>query len=66
MSRLGWHVDHPADRSGAEDLRATLYGLHALLALHFAQEEEAYHSLVDEEPEGSDDEARSAVKARLG
>ncbi|MBP2703929.1 cadmium-translocating P-type ATPase [Microbispora sp. RL4-1S] len=29
-----------------DDLRACLYGLHAVLTLHFAQEEEAYFSLV--------------------
>jgi hypothetical protein len=34
------------------DLRRVLYGLHAILRLHFAQEEEAYAWLVsaDEEP----------------
>ena len=30
------------------DLRRVLYGLHAILRLHFAQEEEAYLSLLDE------------------
>jgi hypothetical protein len=29
-----------------DDLRACLYGLHAVLTLHFAQEEEAYFSLA--------------------
>jgi heavy metal translocating P-type ATPase len=66
VTRLGWHVDHPAECGGAEDLRATLYGLYALLALHFSQEEEAYHSLVDEEPGADDYEARSAVSATAG
>ena len=34
------------------DLRRVLYGLHAILRLHFAQEEEAYSWLAsgDEEP----------------
>lgn len=30
------------------DLRRTLYGLHALLVLHFAQEDEHYLALIDE------------------
>ncbi|HSO53458.1 MAG TPA: hypothetical protein VL330_12045 [Actinomycetes bacterium] len=29
------------------DLRRILYGVHAILRLHFAQEEEAYLSLLD-------------------
>jgi hypothetical protein len=32
------------------DLRRVLYGLHAILRLHFAQEEEAYAWLAAEEP----------------
>jgi hypothetical protein len=35
------------------EVRRLLYGLHALLRLHFAQEEEEYFSLLDE-PTGSD------------
>jgi len=38
----------PAERLGAEDyrdLRRVLYGLHAILALHFAQEDELYSLL---------------------
>jgi hypothetical protein len=31
------------------DLRRLLYGLHAILQLHFAQEDEGYLSLVDDE-----------------
>ena len=34
------------------DLRRVLYGLHAILRLHFAQEEEAYAWLAAEEPAG--------------
>src|SRR5579884_4065033 len=37
----------PAD---LRHLRRVLYGLHAVLTLHFAQEEEAYLSLLDTEP----------------
>ena len=33
------------------ELRRVLYGLHAILHLHFAQEEEAYLSLVEVQPE---------------
>ncbi len=31
------------------DLRACLYGLHALLRLHFLQEEESYFTLAEDE-----------------
>jgi heavy metal translocating P-type ATPase len=37
----------PAD---VVDARRILYGLHAILRLHFAQEEEAYMSLVESQP----------------
>lgn len=49
--RIGTHL-RLADQTGAlapeqlDDLRATLYGLHTLLRLHFAQEEESYFSLT--------------------
>ena len=36
------------DPDDVPDLRRVLYGLHAVLKLHFAQEEEAYLSLVDQ------------------
>ena len=46
--------DLPAEGPEPEDLmdlRRVLYGLHAILRLHFAQEEEAYAWLAsDEEP----------------
>jgi soluble P-type ATPase len=38
------------DREDLVDLRRVLYGLHAILRLHFAQEEEAYAWLSAEEP----------------
>lgn len=49
VQRLGRHLDL-ADDGGLrldqlDDLKACLYGLHAVLTLHFAQEEEAYFSL---------------------
>ena len=51
-------ADLPEDGPRAEDLmdlRRVLYGLHAILRLHFAQEEEAYSWLAsgDEEPAGA-------------
>ncbi len=45
--------DLPAEGPGPEDLmdlRRVLYGLHAILRLHFAQEEEAYAWLSAEDP----------------
>jgi len=38
------------DPADLRHLRRVLYGLHAVLTLHFAQEEEAYLSLLDTEP----------------
>lgn len=46
--RLSRHLGDPgplrADQ--VDDLRATLYGLDAVLTLHFAQEEEGYFALA--------------------
>lgn len=45
--------DLPADGpdpQDVQDLQQTLYGLHALLRLHFAQEEESFFTLADEPP----------------
>lgn len=41
--------DGPLDDADAADLRALLYGLHAVLKLHTAQEEESYLSLAEED-----------------
>jgi hypothetical protein len=41
----------PPDGPDADDqreLRRVLYGLHATLKLHFAQEDESYLALIDE------------------
>ena len=63
--RIGNHLD--LSRSVGEvqpdqidDLRACLYGLHALLRLHFLQEEENYFTLVAPDAAGpvTDDRAR--------
>jgi hypothetical protein len=42
------------------DLRRVLYGLHAILQLHMAQEEELYLGLGDEHPAADGDAGRSA------
>ena len=36
----------PEDAAVADELRSVLYGLHAVLQLHFAQEDEGYLSLA--------------------
>ncbi|QXV56481.1 heavy metal translocating P-type ATPase [Amycolatopsis sp. TNS106] len=48
IRRLRRHLDEAPDGirpDQVDDLRATLYGLDAILTLHFAQEEEAYFTL---------------------
>lgn len=61
VDRIGAHV-HVAEAAGdiqpdqVNDLLACLYGLYALLRLHFAQEEENYFTLARED---SGDEAKS-------
>jgi heavy metal translocating P-type ATPase len=50
-------ADLPDEGPGPEDLvdlRRVLYGLHAVLRLHFAQEEEAYSWLASEQEHGAD------------
>ncbi|PSR40232.1 heavy metal translocating P-type ATPase [Rhodococcus sp. AD45-ID] len=60
--RLGYHV-RTADLNGeveaeqVQDLLACLYGLYAVLRLHFRQEEQSYFVLADE-PETEDEDAR--------
>ncbi len=56
LSRVFVHLLEalPAGGPGSEDLvdlRRVLYGLHAILRLHFAQEEEAYAWLASEQPD---------------
>ena len=66
MSRTHAEIQRLADRIGAtwswperagaiepdqvDDLLACLYGLYALLRLHFVQEEENYFTLAEDEP----------------
>ncbi|MBV2155371.1 heavy metal translocating P-type ATPase [Kitasatospora sp. SUK 42] len=51
--RIGTHLElagadrDRVDPAQVDDLRATLYGLHGVLRLHFAQEEEQYFALAD-------------------
>lgn len=40
-------ADTDPDPAGLRDLQRVLYGLDAILRLHFAQEEEIYHALAD-------------------
>jgi heavy metal translocating P-type ATPase len=53
IRRLGRVLDDVApegpDADDIVELRRLLYGLHAILQLHFAQEDEGYLSLVDDE-----------------
>jgi heavy metal translocating P-type ATPase len=53
VGRLGRLLDElPSagpDADEVTELRRTLYGLHAILTLHFAQEDEGYLSLTDDE-----------------
>jgi hypothetical protein len=52
IRRLGQLIDDiepgPPDDADLADMRALLYGLHAILRLHTAQEDESYLSLGDE------------------
>ena len=52
IARLGRLIadigDRVPDEADVADLRGALYGLHAILRLHTAQEDEAYLSLGDE------------------
>lgn len=54
IHRLGRLIDEvPPEGPDAEDLaemRRLLYGLHAILRLHFAQEDEGYLSLAEHDP----------------
>ena len=53
IRRLGQLIDDigddPPDDADLADLRSLLYGLHAILRLHTAQEDESYLSLGDDE-----------------
>ncbi|AMO63070.1 heavy metal translocating P-type ATPase [Mycolicibacterium phlei] len=58
--RIGTHLRRAQQHNAIqddqiEDLLACLYGLHALLRLHFAQEEESYFTLTDSTLTDSED-----------
>lgn len=57
IRRLAARLAAPAAESDDNDLRATLYGLDAIVRLHMATEEELYYPLIDE----SLDEATAAT-----
>jgi heavy metal translocating P-type ATPase len=62
----GYLHDLPPGGPGPEDLREfrrLLYGLEAILRLHFAQEEEAYLALLDQQrPEQAENDARRRIR----
>ena len=68
--RIGAHLAL-AQSSGAigpdqvDDLLACLYGLHALLRLHFLQEEESYFTLAEDEPAPPQPNSRQALADKL-
>ncbi|MCP2329768.1 ATPase, P-type (transporting), HAD superfamily, subfamily IC/heavy metal translocating P-type ATPase [Actinoalloteichus cyanogriseus DSM 43889] len=64
IRRLGRHLAESGGRvlpDQVDDLRATLYGLDAVLTLHFAQEEEAFFTLADPDPEPRDVDRRRGL-----
>jgi hypothetical protein len=64
--RIGAHVELARAGNGIQpeqrdDLLACLYGLHAVLRLHFLQEEENYFTLAEDDPAtAADSEKRCA------
>jgi hemerythrin-like domain-containing protein len=67
-TRIGTHLrlaedDGQIDADQVDDLLACLYGLHALLRLHFVQEEETYFVLAEDrtQPVGPDGAHESAA-----
>jgi heavy metal translocating P-type ATPase len=66
--RLGQLIDdigpHRPDDADVADLRALLYGLHAILRLHTAQEDESYLSLAEEAQEAMPESPGSGALMR--
>lgn len=63
--RIGTHIVLARASTGlqpdqVEDLLACMYGLYALLQLHFLQEEENYFTLTEDEPQTTQRRCRSA------
>ena len=50
LGRLLGEIDVEPDQFDERELRSVLYGLDAVLRLHFAQEDEGYLSLADDPP----------------
>ncbi|OCB24640.1 cadmium-translocating P-type ATPase [Mycobacterium malmoense] len=81
MSRTHAEIQRLSDRIGAhlalargsgeigpdqvDDLLACLYGLHALLRLHFLQEEESYFTLAEDEPAPQRPDVRDTLAHKL-
>jgi hypothetical protein len=61
VGALGEEGPDPAER---RELRRVLYGLGAILRLHFAQEEELYEVMGDAEPLREDSAASRPVRLR--
>jgi iron-sulfur cluster repair protein YtfE (RIC family) len=65
IRRLGRVLDNVEpegpDAEDITELRRLLYGLHAILQLHFAQEDEGYLSLVDEESPAARDTSEQTL-----
>jgi heavy metal translocating P-type ATPase len=62
-------ADLPPDGAGQADLRELrrlLYGLNAILTLHFAQEEQSIFSLLSSEEEAATSDPRAKVRAAAG
>ena len=53
------------DEDDVAEFRRLLYGLHAVLRLHFAQEEEGYFTLADL-PERAAEHARAVASRTAG
>jgi flagellar biosynthesis regulator FlaF len=68
--RLGQLIDDIGtsrpDNADIAELRALLYGLHAILSLHTTQEDESYLSLADTQTAGTRAPAQSAATAGPG
>ena len=68
IRRLGQLIDDigpgQPDEADIADLRGLLYGLHAILRLHTAQEDESYLSLADDAGAAPADHHRALAGAR--
>jgi soluble P-type ATPase len=69
IRRLGQLLDEIGDDRPDEvdtaDLRAVLYGLHAILTLHTAQEDESFLSLAEDDRAGQDRNSRPRARESM-